>query len=390
MASNIEFEFKLFIAAMILFLSGLAVYYFALLQRSATYAARKIIVLRRLLGIDYGNIETVLPADRLDGANEPFAIDMFPGWNSLQAISVIAVSFLAGVLQSGLLLIFTQTPSIDVPFTGTNYSTAEVAAVLCLLVFGLLLSLYRFFVFEDFETIRSFAARNLSEILGTPLKRRTGHVLYRMRLSVFEAERLGIRLSDLHPILILVEDRKFFDHNGNSLSALAKALFRYWRHSQRSGGSTIYQQLARSNFVVSFDRVIQRKILEWMLAPWLNGLFSKEEGLNAYLCSVRYAKGVFGLPAAIRYYFPEHELHAPLSPHQRFLLIERLSNVSGTFPANRIQRHALNARDAELLSDEDFVSLNRSYARLAQDGKINLQGQTPAIDPLYDARPEKL
>ena len=85
-------------------LSLVVVRYFAELQRSATYAARKIVVLRRLLGIDYGNQERVFPADRIEGANEPFAISMFPGWGSIGPLAAAIIAAFCGIVLIVLLV----------------------------------------------------------------------------------------------------------------------------------------------------------------------------------------------------------------------------------------------------------------------------------------------
>jgi penicillin-binding protein 1A len=351
----------------------LSIHYFARLQRSATYAARKIVVLRRLLGLDYGNIESVLPANKLDGANEPFSIEMFPGWTSIPAMPVVVVAIVSGVAMFGIVSAFgTLAPnSAFAPFddqlslepiqTGALWGAATSLA-LCLFYRGSLL--------DDFETPRLREAIRLGQFLGTPLKSRIGHVLYRLRLSVYEAERLGVRLPDMYRMLVLIEDKDFYRHNGNSLWALAKALFRYARYRKLSGASTIYQQLARSNFLTVFNAPFRRKLLEWTLAPWLNGEFTKEEGLKAYLCSVRYARGIIGLPAALEYFFPKKPVANPITPAEQFILIERLSNVSHTYPAARIDSLIKTAQSAGLLNDRDVRSLRARYNELIKAGKI--------------------
>jgi len=81
--------------AVVLAIPFVVMRYFADLQRSATHATRKIVVLRRLMGIDYGNVERVFPIDRIEGANEPFAISMWPGWLSIGALASGIVSVFA-------------------------------------------------------------------------------------------------------------------------------------------------------------------------------------------------------------------------------------------------------------------------------------------------------
>ena len=69
----------------ILFLSWLTIRYFSERQKSIVFDSRKIVVLRKMLGLDYGANQLVLPNQRLEGASNPFSIKMFPGWFTLTA-----------------------------------------------------------------------------------------------------------------------------------------------------------------------------------------------------------------------------------------------------------------------------------------------------------------
>jgi penicillin-binding protein 1A len=375
-------SFELAFAILIACIAALSIHYFSRLQRSATHAARKIVVLRRMLGMDYGSVESVLPADQLDGANEPFAIRMFPGWLSLQAIPVIAVTLLAAYAQAAMFVISEFiAPEKTLWLLGAQVlaSPGEIGFLLAVVTVLALLGLYRISLFENFETARLYGSQKTATLIRIPLKERIGFVLYHLRLSIHEANRLGINLSSMHSILVHIEDKRFYIHNGNSFRSIIAAAVRWFRYNTISGGSTIYQQLARSNFLSTLRGGIRRKIVEWMLAPWLNGQFGKSEGLNAYLCSVRFAKGVLGLPAAIHHFFPDQEFGTPLAPWQKFLLIERLSNVTGTYPASRIGRLFSDAVLAGYLANADALDLDAAYLRLSREGKIALKGQIPAI-----------
>lgn len=369
LGTNLEFG----LVAAVATVAVLSIHYFAQLQRSATYAARKIVVLRRLLGLDYGNIESVLPANRLDGANEPFSIEMFPGWASIQALPVVVVALVSGFAIFGIVSAFELiTPSA---FSATFQNRlllgpVEIGAVWGAVVALALCLIYRWSLLDDFETPRLREAVMFGKFIRTPLKSRVGHVLYRLRLSIYEAERLGVRLTDMFDMLVFIEDKRFFRHNGNSVRALVAALVRYARYKKMAGASTIYQQLARSNFITVFAAPLRRKLLEWSLAPWLNGQFKKEDGLKAYLCSVRYALGIIGLPAALEYYFPKKPLDASITPAEQFVLIERLSNVSQSYPAPRVESLIKSAMDAGLLNASDVRSIRSHYRRLIRAGKI--------------------
>ena len=70
----------------------------------------------------------------------------------------------------------------------------------------------------------------------------------------------------------------------------------------RQGGSTITQQLAKTNFL-SGDRTFKRKAQEVIIAFWLEAWLTKQEILSRYLSSVYFGDGVYGLRAAAHHYF---------------------------------------------------------------------------------------
>lgn len=92
--------------------------------------------------------------------------------------------------------------------------------------------------------------------------------------------------SKLNPNLSLAvqaaEDRKFFNHSGFHVRAMARALYVYVTRRQLQGASTIEQQLVRvmrNRFEVS----ISRKVSEIILATAVSGRYPKNTILEMYL-----------------------------------------------------------------------------------------------------------
>jgi len=356
-------------------LACLAIRYLSELQKSATHGARKIVILRRLLGLDYGNMEKVLPATGVEGANEPFAIPLFPGWGATVSLAALTVSAVSAYMFYGLALSFdASSKSLLHNFLQISGALRPWASVgIAVGVLGALLALYRRFLFEEWETYRYFAASLFGVVVRIPLKDRMGYVLYRLELSVYEAKRLGIDLKKFEKILLRIEDRRFYKHSGNSVRALAGAVYRRVRYKAVGGGSTIAQQLCRSNFISTIPRDIRRKLIEWMLAPWIFVRYKRGDVLELYLCSVRFAYGVEGVPAALRFYF-----NAPLSATtpwnpstaQIFFLIERLSNVSRSIPVKRVRALVHDALNEGLLNQSDVIELQALYGDQVANGNL--------------------
>jgi penicillin-binding protein 1A len=112
------------------------------------------------------------------------------------------------------------------------------------------------------------------------------------------------KLNPLTPAaFVAIEDRRFYSHWGIDPHGIARAALANVRGGGvREGGSTITQQLAKTNFL-SGDRTIKRKAQEVIIAFWLEAWLTKQEILSRYLSSVYFGDGVYGLRAAAHHYF---------------------------------------------------------------------------------------
>jgi penicillin-binding protein 1A len=130
-----------------------------------------------------------------------------------------------------------------------------------------------------------------------------GHPIAR-RGAVKEAPVDAARLNPLTPAaFVAIEDRRFYHHWGIDPRGIGRAMLANLRAGGvRQGGSTITQQLAKTNFLSS-DRSIKRKAQEVIIAFWLEAWLTKDEILSRYLSSVYFGDGVYGLRAAAHHYF---------------------------------------------------------------------------------------
>ena len=125
-----------------------------------------------------------------------------------------------------------------------------------------------------------------------------------LRGAIKEAPVDVTKLNPLTPAaFVAIEDRRFYRHWGIDLRGMGRALVADMRGGGvRQGGSTITQQLAKTNFL-SGDRTIKRKAQEVIIAFWLEAWLTKQEILSRYLSSVYFGDGVYGLRAASHHYF---------------------------------------------------------------------------------------
>lgn len=144
----------------------------------------------------------------------------------------------------------------------------------------------------------------------------------RQAFSYFTEQRITVPLQQIAPVmveaLLAVEDKRFFQHRGLDPIRIAGAAWRNIRARRvLQGGSTLTQQLARSVHL-SRQRTLERKLRETMIAARLEQRYSKGQILEAYLNTVYFGDGYYGVEAASRGYFGKPA--ASLEAHEAALL----------------------------------------------------------------------
>jgi len=106
--------------------------------------------------------------------------------------------------------------------------------------------------------------------------------------------------------IVATEDRRFYEHRGVDFHGMARALWADIRHQGTvQGGSTITQQFVK-NQLVGTRRSITRKLKEAVLAHELESgahHWNKDRILTAYLNTIYFGNGAYGIERAARTYF---------------------------------------------------------------------------------------
>jgi len=104
-------------------------------------------------------------------------------------------------------------------------------------------------------------------------------------------------------ILIISEDKEFYNHNGINYSAIFRAFLKnIISFSIQQGGSTITQQLAKVLFTQQ-QRSLDRKIFEFFAAKEIEEHYTKKEILEMYLNLVYFGHRNYGIDSACLYFF---------------------------------------------------------------------------------------
>jgi penicillin-binding protein 1A len=114
-------------------------------------------------------------------------------------------------------------------------------------------------------------------------------------------------LSEMPPYLarafLVMEDRRFYNHDGIDFRGLVRAAWADLKAGRfDQGGSTITQQLVKILFLTP-DRTIARKIVEMAGARQLETLLTKDQILELYLNRIYLGAGAYGVDGAAHAYF---------------------------------------------------------------------------------------
>lgn len=129
--------------------------------------------------------------------------------------------------------------------------------------------------------------------------------------SVKDAQGISVPLSQVSSsmkfAILAAEDHRFYEHQGVDLIGLTRAMTANLKaHHMVAGGSTITQQLAKVMFLDQNDRTAQRKLRQVILSVELEDKYPKDQILEAYLNTIYFGRGAYGIEDAARKYFGVH------------------------------------------------------------------------------------
>lgn len=363
-------ELLVSLSAIIVLFSLLAIRYFAERQKSIIFDSRKIVIIRRMLGLDYGNQQLVLPNWRIEGANNPFSIKLFPGWLTHPAYPFWIITLFSSFL------IFNLMPKLLHEFEVAylkNFDTLCVASCVVVVWIIILLISFRTVLYDTNECALLSITKFAAGLLNLKLECDFEYIIYRAKLAVHETGRMGIDVNKSKEILLFIEDRNFYRHKGICIRAMIRALWGIIRSNKRAGGSTITQQLVRTLFIKDMSKTFRRKFIEILLAIWFETTSTKNQILDMYLSSVRFEHKVYGIAAAIKHFLgKELSSKLQLSKAETFFLIERVSNIRSKLLINKIQ-HTLNQMEkAGIISDIDISEVKNIYKKMVNSELIQV------------------
>ncbi|HVM69544.1 MAG TPA: transglycosylase domain-containing protein, partial [Gaiellaceae bacterium] len=192
-----------------------------------------------------------------------------------------------------------------------------------------------------------------------------------------DTRRIPVSRDEMSPWLerafVAIEDRRFYEHDGLDLRAIARAAVENVRAGETvEGASTITQQLAR-NLYLTPERTLERKKQEACVALALEREWGKERILTAYMNRVYLGHRAYGVEAAAQTYFGRRA--SQLGPTQA-ALIAGLVQAPSQFDPLRHPERALQRRNAVLRAMHELGTISTREYRNAVALPLNLRPGT--------------
>jgi len=182
--------------------------------------------------------------------------------------------------------------------------------------------------------------------------------------------------------VVATEDERFYRHEGIDLIGVVRALPYDLAHlSLAQGASTITEQVAKVLYLGGSDRNPWRKLEDAAVAVKLESAYSKEQILAAYLSSVYFGDGAYGVANASEDYFGVPPRHLDIA--QATLLAGLIRSPEAYDP--RLHPNAARARQVEVLRSlvrDGLLTPEEAAAALARS--LPLRGGV-ALPPVVGA-----
>ncbi len=138
--------------------------------------------------------------------------------------------------------------------------------------------------------------------------------------------------------VIAIEDKRFRTNSGVDIRGIARAFVQDVLHKGTvQGASTIEQQFIKNALQAQSHRTIFEKLREAALAYQLSHKWSKEKIITAYLNTIYFGNGAYGIEAAAQTYFGQEVNHLGCGMPNHPLCVEQLKPWEAALLAGIIQ-----------------------------------------------------
>jgi penicillin-binding protein 1A len=213
-----------------------------------------------------------------------------------------------------------------------------VAILFAVLVLGLVSFVFGIFIsvasdlpsLTKFSTLKDAKSSILLDDLGHPL----GVVSQQNRVIVTPGQIPQI----VKEAVVSIEDKRFESNGGVDVRGIGRAFIQDILHKGSvQGASTIEQQFIKNALQAQSHRTILEKLREAALAFQLSHKWSKEKIITAYLNTIYFGNGAYGIESAAQTYFGKDVNHVGCGEPLQELCVQQLQPWEAALLAGIIQ-----------------------------------------------------
>jgi 1A family penicillin-binding protein len=204
--------------------------------------------------------------------------------------------------------------------------------------------------------LESFDARKVAQ--STKIYDRTGEVLLydvheNIQRTVIPIEEMSRNIKNA---TVAIEDTEFYEHIGIRPLAFLRALIVNIRERELSqGGSTITQQVVK-NTILTSEKLVSRKLKEWVLALKLEKKLTKDEILEVYLNEAPYGGNLYGIEEASLAYFGKSAADLSIAESAYLAALPQAPTYYSPYGNNRDRLEARKNLVLERMLESEFIT----------------------------------
>ncbi len=182
---------------------------------------------------------------------------------------------------------------------------------------------------------------------------------------------------------LAIEDQEFYSHRGVRPLATFRAVFiQPLRGKGVQGGSTITQQVVK-NSILTNEKLISRKIKEWVLAIKLEQVMSKDDILSMYLNEIPYGGVIYGVEEASEAFFGKSASDVTLAEAAYLAALPQAPTFYSPYGPNKDRlEERKNLVLAEML-DNNFITQEEYDAALEEKVAFLAKGDNSIKAPHF-------
>ncbi|MDP6659772.1 MAG: PBP1A family penicillin-binding protein [Candidatus Pacebacteria bacterium] len=204
--------------------------------------------------------------------------------------------------------------------------------------------------------LQSFEKRKVAQ--STKIYDRTGEILLydlheNVQRTVIPYEEISRNVKNA---TVAIEDAEFYGHKGIKPKAIARAiLVNLTSLGFSQGGSTITQQVVK-NSILTPQKLISRKLKEWVLALKLEKVLSKEDILALYLNETPYGGSMYGIEEASQAFFSKSAAEITIAESAYLAALPQAPTYYSPYGNNREKLEDRKNLVLEKMFENKFIS----------------------------------